>query len=361
MGKNRHHFVPRLYLKYFQSDPKRIHLYNLKISRGIKNVSLRDQCYKHKLYGLTDHIEDNLSDLEAQIGPVLQSVTVNKILPRKGTEEYIILFILVALQLLRTPRIASRMNTLIDKTIKQVSSHDPRLASVDLDSLRIGFQDPVIESLRFLPQILQNIEDLRCHLVISAANGFVTSDNPVFKYNQYCEGIQYMGITGAVSRGLQIFLPLAPHAQLVIYDSSVYKVKGAIRSHVSIASPPDVERMNAMQLVSADQNVYFSDWRHLEHIRRLTSDVDGLRYDDPTEVVEYGHDNDQSQSLIHAFEHTPCLNLSLSFLKLKKSANQTPLHDRAGDFRKQATTPESSNKQNLEGHTVSFSRFIGRR
>ena len=361
MGKNRHHFVPKLYLRLFQSAPKQIHLYNLKRSLGIENTSLRDQCYKHKLYGRTDQVEDNLGDLEKHIAPVLQSIATTKRLPRRGTEEYTILSIFVVLQLLRTPLSASRIDTLVDKMTKQVISHDPQLADVDLESLQIGCQDPVFASLQILPYILLGIADLRGHLVISAANGFVTSDNPVFKYNQYCEGIEYMGITGAVSRGLQIFLPLAPHAQLVLYDSSVYKVKSAIQSHVSIASASDVDTMNAMQLISADQNVYFSDWCHLDHISQLASTMHNLRSDDPVEVVEYGQDDDQYQSLLHTFERTPCLNLNLSFFKLKRSASQVPIHDRARDFRNQAILPESSNKQDFEGDTVSFSRFIGRR
>jgi len=89
--------------------------------------------------------------------------------------------------------------------------------------------------------MLVAIADLQCHLAISPDGAFITSDNPAFKYNQYCEDIDYQGITGALCRGFQIFLPLAPRLCLLLYDRAVYNVPRAERSkRRSIASQTDL-------------------------------------------------------------------------------------------------------------------------
>jgi hypothetical protein len=60
MPKNKHHFVPRFYLSAFQSAPQRINILRLGASIGVRDASLKDQCYQHKFYGSTDDIEDAL-------------------------------------------------------------------------------------------------------------------------------------------------------------------------------------------------------------------------------------------------------------------------------------------------------------
>ena len=113
--------------------------------------------------------------------------------------------------------------------MKQVHSGDPRIANVDLEAMRFGYTDPVLASLQSLPAMLDAISDLHGHLLVSTTNDFITSDNPAFKYNQYCEEVQHMGITGALCSGLQIFLPLTPQLHLLLYDPATYKVRRSER------------------------------------------------------------------------------------------------------------------------------------
>ncbi len=361
MGR-KHHFVPRFYLRAFQCAPRRIHLYNLNRSVAIKNASLRDQCYSRRFYGATDQVEDNLAIFEGHVAHVLQSIVAQATLPREGTGGYQLLLAFVALQLLRTTVAAARINDIVDKTTKQAYSDDPRLAEVDIEAVRIGYQDPALASLANLPYMLDAISDLRGHLVVSKENNFITSDNPAFKYNQYCEGITHKGITGALRRGLQIFVPLAPNLHLILYDSTTYSVRLLDRSSgVSTAAESDVDWMNAMQLLSADQNVYYAKWQQLDDVRRLVPTIEAHRTAESIVVVEYGQDDDPSSSLLHTFECTPFLKLQLSFLSLRRRARRVPLKDRSRDYRKEIPMPPTPEPPRLKGRTVTFSRFIGRR
>ena len=356
MPKNENHFVPHTYLKAFKSACRRIHLYNLKRSLAKEHVSLKQQCRKHKFYGPTQNTEDALCDLENHIGPVLHDIAATKTLSPIGTEAYAILLGFVALQILRTPSAANRVNMLTDKMMKEAYSRDPRFAG-EIETLELAYENAVLMSLKNLPFAIDSISDLHAHLIASPTNSFFTSDNPAFKYNLYCEKIQYMGTTGLLSRGFQIFLPLTPRFHLMFYDPVVYRVPSV---RLSMATPSDVDVLNGMQIVSADENVYFSDWNQLQRIRQSDARFRRHRKSDPIAVRETGQDDDPNRSLLHAFERTPYLKLELSFLSVNRRARRVPLEDRAV-YRKEISMPQLPEPPHLQGRRITFSRFIGER
>ena len=362
MPKNKHHFVPRFYLAAFQSAPRRINVLGVSTSFEIRDASLRNQCYRRKFYGKGDEIEDALAVVEGHAAGVLKAIQSAEMLPSEDSEEHRTLLAFIAFQLLRTTAVADRINTFIDKTTKQAHSDDPRITSEDLEAAHFGFDDPVLFALGNVPHMLMAISDLQSHLAVSSEAAFLTSDNPAFKYNQYCEDIDYRGTTGPLCRGFQIFLPLTPKLCLVLYDGKVYGVPGKERrSRRSAARPSDVDFVNSMQLVSADQNVYFSDWQRIQELRLLLARIRQHRDVDRTVVQEYGHDTDPSRSLLHTFERTPCLKLRLSFLDLRWRARCVSLGDRANSYRKQLPMPPEPGLPDPYRAPATFSRFIGKR
>ena len=359
MAKRRNHYVPRFYLKAFEAAPGRLHLLNLKRSLEVKNAKLRHQCYRRKLYGPSDDIEDKLSHLEGWIAPCIQTIRDKEILPSPQSDGHQAILAFVALQLLRTPARGAKLNQLLDKAMKQVYSKDPRLVKEEIERLEFGFKNPVLWGLRNATFIIECIRDLSARLVVSPDNMFLTSDNPAFKYNQYCEEIQYQGTTGAKQRGLQIFVPVSPRLLLILYDREVYDLRFFDRfSRKSKAAQSDVDSLNKMQLISADENVYFSNWEQLEYIRGIFSEAENLRSEDPAVVLEVGGDNDPNESLIHMYEETANLSLKLTFLHLRKEARQVPIEDRP---RFQRNEPIRPNHRGSKGRTKTYSRFLGRR
>lgn len=360
MSKRKHHYVPRFYLEVFRSAPRRIHIYNLPRHQAIPNASLRDQCYKHRFYGTTDDLEENLAIIECHVAPVLKAIREQRVLPSPESEEYQLLFAFVALQLLRTTAAAARINTSVDKMTKQVFSRDPRLEGIDIESVRFGYDYPVLLSLSHLPAMLYSISDLKAHLILASENSFITSDNPVCKYNQYCEAAREVGVTGALSRGLLLFLPLSPGVHLLLYDGSVYKV-GDLRSNITSASDEDVELLNMMQVISASENVYFSDWQQAKGLEQLARKAARYRDSDSVRVLEYGAEKDENYSLLHLFERTPNLGLNLSFLSIRRNARRVPLYERVRNYRKPFPMPDRPGPPYLRGRTVRFSRPKGSR
>lgn len=88
MSKRRQHYVPKFYLRAFQSAPRRIHLYHLTSRSAVEHASLRDQCYIHKFYGPSEEIEDGLAELEGVAAPVVRSICESGEPPALKTEQH---------------------------------------------------------------------------------------------------------------------------------------------------------------------------------------------------------------------------------------------------------------------------------
>ena len=330
MPKLKHHFVPRMYLKLFASAPKRIHLYNLDRDVAIRDVSLRDQCYRHRFYGETDEVEDALADFESPAAHILQEIVKTSSLPKNESEEQVVLLFFVTIQLLRTSLTAERLNSSIDKMMKQAFRDDRRLKGVDLESISVGFDNPVLQALRNTPIMAHSISDLQMHLICATQNQFfITSDNPVFRYNQYYENVKGFSMTGGMSRGLQIFLPLSPQHILMLYDSTVYKVDTRKKNISQEISDQDTDVLNILQIVSSDQNLYFHDWSKSCKVVELAGKGKKYRKSDVVHVEELEEvGNEENSRLLHLFERTPNLRLKLSFINLQKRARQVPLNEK---------------------------------
>jgi hypothetical protein len=342
MSKRRQHYVPRFYLRGFQSSPRRIHLYHLASRSSVKNASLRDQCYIHRFYGPSDEIEDHLAELEGAAAPVIRNICDSGEPPILGTKQHAFLLAFVGLQALRTP----------------VARHNIKDSMVKMDNHLFGDSDPlpgsglsrfspVLDhealSLQFkvLPQFVEALADLHLHVLhTELRQRLITSDNPVFKYNSYCRGIRYWGNLGGYCRGLQIFLPLSPRILLLLYDGAVYKVENrrGSSSRSSSARRADVERLNALQVINAESCLYFSEWAHAEVVRRLVSHHSPHRQSDVMRVDEAPLVGSENSSVVHLWERQPELAFSLPLSSLRLKAQKVRLEERVNAYRREWST-----------------------
>jgi hypothetical protein len=329
MSKSKHHFVPKFYLRLFTENPNRIHVYNLKQRRAIENAALRDQCYKHHLHGQTDEFEDQIGMVEGAVAPYLQQVAETSTLPDKGSSGHLALCFFVALQMTRTTRAVELLTTGADKMIQEVvETHGSEVEG--LDELREGLDDPVKLSISMTWDMLQGISDLEPHLLRTVpAQPFITSDNPVFKYNQYLENIKGFGVTGIANRGLQIFVPLSGTHLLLLYDSTVYRIGTADQPGLTYSlTDKDRVTLNSMQVHSAEQNLYFGDWRKTRYVEGIVRGSIAQKLWDPVRVEELMGREDERRSLIHQYNEMPNLKLNLSFMSIRKKAQRISLQDR---------------------------------
>lgn len=322
--------MPQFYLRGFASAPERIHLYNFALGRGVPDAKLRRQCYKRHFYGKTDELENALMLAEGAASKVLRHIIDSSILPQDGSAEHITLLFFVILQLLRTSLEAEKLSIAMDRMWKQVLKHDSRTKDFDLNSVRIGSDNPAAIALSSADLMLLSIIDLKAHLFCAAENQlFVTSDVPVVRYNQHYENLNQFGMLGANCRGVQIFIPISPKHLLMLYDSSIYAVGDGKTNVTHAVSDADVATLNFLQAVGADENLYYNDWNISNQVQLLAQKAATYRISDPVDVQELPEiGNEKRSSLLVVRENTPNLRLTLSFVRIFKSARKLSVTDR---------------------------------
>ena len=97
--------------------------------------------------------------------------------------------------------------------------------------------------------IILMLRDLDVKILINKSNiPFITSDNPIVKYNQFLEERKWNGSkTGFGLVGLQIFVPLNQYITLIFYDSSIYKIGNRKQIKIEINRNDEIQQLNLLQ------------------------------------------------------------------------------------------------------------------
>lgn len=357
MSKNRHHYVPKLYLRKFASEPRRINILNLKTRNFHRNGSLRDQCFRPKFYGKDDELENYLMKIETMVAPTLSSVVNSSTLPKPSTDDHKHLLVFVALQILRTPMNAESMSEAFNKAVDTIAPRDRDMIK-EKEKYYMKANDAVSMFLENYLLIAQCLDDLGMFLIVNKRNpSFITSDNPVVQYNQYCEGLK-MGTTGALRRGLQLFLPLSPSHLVLFYDKLVYKVGDKNSSSMEISNDDDLLTLNMLQAANADKVLLFSNWDDVQAIKYVISKGTKYRRKELGRVEEFvAEDDPEHHSLLQMYSPPLNVMLNLSFMRLRRNAQRVPLRQRALEYRK-PIRPEGMNATKRESSKRIVQRFV---
>ena len=338
MGKRKHHYIPRFYLKQFASNNnsdnyRLINLFNINREIIIRNVSLRDQCYIHKFYGKTDEVENLLSLLERSFSKVIKSICKNKKLPVFNSEAHFMMLLFIGIQMTRTKKKADELNIQTDKVLKAILHRDSRISDSDLEKVRIEITEPALFNLSLSLKLSLCLDDLKFCLLETVKEEFLTSDDPVFLYNKYLEGIKNMGTTGTVNAGLLIFFPLSPNLCLLLYDSKIYKIGKPNHPRIFIGNA-DLKNINALQFVNAQDNLYFSGSFNLEYFQSIAKKYGKARNEKGPRVREFEDVSNPLRTLVMQYHFVPNLDLELSFMSIRRNARRIHLEDRIYLYRR---------------------------
>ena len=219
-----HHYVPQFYLRLFSADKKSISLLNKKRNKIIKGAPIKGQCALENFHGWHEDVEHNIAEIEGDSAPVIQRIAVTGSLPRTGSADHLRLSLFVALQMGRTQSIAKENDAMTDRFVKKMMEGDPALRGVNLDRFKVGDKYPIALPIVTFLRAYDRLFDLNCLVLVASTKAkFVTSDNPVVRYNSLRRHVWWEGVTGLECEGLQLFLPLSPHHMLYMYDGKFYK------------------------------------------------------------------------------------------------------------------------------------------
>jgi hypothetical protein len=325
----KHHFVPKFYLRNFSEDEKSIGIYNIASRRTITRGNLGNQCYRDYFYGKTPEVEHALAGMEGSAAEVIKNCLESEAIPRPLSAEHVILSHFIVLQDARTGHEAEAMAETTDKFFKAVY----RDQFGDLDGYEIGFDNPVLMSLQVSSRMVPAIYDLKIKLLRNETGvGFITSDNPIVRHNQYFEGNEHAGHNGLGQAGLQIFLPLSLKYLCVFYDAQTYKVGDKNSRIVSVASTDDVTALNALQWLNAHENIYFAEGQETS-VEAQAPRIIGRRRGEKSVVSEHaivGRNVDpvtgDTESLLHEMRLGLKIRLKVGCIKLRRHPKH-PRHD----------------------------------
>lgn len=359
-----HHFVPQFYLRYFSANGKQICMFNFERQRVIPLASIKHQCARRNFYGFLPELEKALSELEGAASATFRAMRASGRPPLPETEDWQHLLTFVLFQKLRTTGSGHLNDTMTDYLAKMLMEGRPEANGIDPDSFRVRNVHAVALPMSLALETLPFMTDLGLHLFINrTSREFVTSDDPVVMYNQYCEGIRYQGVTGWNCRGLQVFVPFSPSEMLMLYDSLVYRIGEARHGNpvTEINREADVASLNALQVLNSHENVYF---RGTDQPRATEQQCRAWTSRRPkqkmvfVETERVPEEDGRSSSLLHSFEPLLPHKLEVSSISVRRDARRVSLYSRGNLYRQRHEPPSGSSSESIRPVRYAVKRIV---
>ncbi len=179
---------------------------------------------------------------------------------------------------------------------------------------------PNLKPMKCAADATQMLFDLKFIVLDNCSTiNFVTSDNPICKYNKLYITRKYDRNYGWGSAGLIILLPLSPKKCLCLYDSNVYSCES--QNSIILKSSSKVTQINKLLTRNSYYNIFFDNSQPLSYINNIKKSYQYV----PIENCLKEHFNGQ---LIQINQCSILENYSLDFLTIKPlyKTIELPLH-----------------------------------
>lgn len=273
-----HHFVPRVHFKPFSfgREGKAINLVNIERGQAIQNASVSGQCSKSYFYGTDAIVEKGLGYFEGRYGQIVRALEAHDSL---SGDDHEALRLFMLLQFMRTEA-AGKM------AAATFSGGKDRMFVGEWAEQRppaIPNRDIMVMALSIALKVRDTIADLKmCIFANDTRIDFITSDNPAIAINRWSWQRQRDHRFGLASSGLILSLPLSPRMSLCYFDRGTYSCPGNGPMYRTLADHRDVQVLNELQILNAEENVYFANWRSR---KTLLTQVNAVKERRPAERV----------------------------------------------------------------------------
>lgn len=326
----RQHYVPQFYLKYFSLDGN-ISLYNLEYKKSF-TLDPISCCSKSYFYSKKPDVEKTFSKLESFDSVILNNIIENKTMTLMSEQDYIHLVSFILMQSGRTLSAGKQNLELINKlfdnlksTISDEELEKNNIKRESLDKVKLAHKHPALYStvVSLASGIL--ISDLQPVLLINETKkDFITSDNPVVLFNSFFNKTPFGA--GYTSKGLQIFYPINPKLLLFFYDPNYYYIPRLTNQfRIKIHKTKDIRRLNALQILNCDENVYYPNPLSHKYISVLSEELKNLKPTDKMHVstVATKKENNLIKGSVQYYKKNINYNLNLSFLNVNPHADKS--------------------------------------
>ena len=273
--KKNQHFVARHYLRHFCFDGANlIRILTVACCKYIPQSGLKGQCARAYFYHTDPGVEEMLSGLEEVAEELFRRMINEHWLPADTPTKNDVLTVLNVMRL--------RTEMFNDQTRKQIETCALEWARLYAEAknkevlkylpyLRVEISHWPMHGLRSALTTTMLLSDLHLKLLVPPQGAhFLTSDHPVVLLNQaFTKVVPDRNLGGLANRGIQLFLPLSPDLMLIAFDPVCYRVGRPDRNVVQIERHEDVDLINALQILNANQCLYFCDDEDLPRFRSL--------------------------------------------------------------------------------------------
>jgi hypothetical protein len=317
----RNHYVPQFYLRYFSNNGKSVGLYNLETHKYVPHASIAEQACVKDLYGKDPTLESWFCKKERTWAKIIKEIIQKETIPQ-DPKDYLELLNFILLADARTKKMADSQNELIDNlakiTIEMQRYH--KVHNLTTEGMRITWDIPNYYPIITACEMVQILLDLQMILIINNSNkSFITTDNPVVKYNQMFVKRRYFRNAGYGHMGTQIFVPLSPRYCICVYDPIIYDVDVNKNKTIDIKSTSQITEINKLSLLNADKVIFFNNNEKESHIKSLVKNY--KKKQDSTIGIFGDIDN---RLMIQSFP-TVQENIRLNFFSINKEFENMPL------------------------------------
>lgn len=256
------HYVPRCLLKSFtlNGEGKAINLYNMRGDKFIEDAPVKNQCSRNFFYGTDLGPEKALSELEGEYARVVDIVQSG--LEISDTDaDWLRVFAII--QTRRTAQAIARFRQFMEQVANETFKNHPDQRPEDPTH-----DELVLTSIQHGLNYARQIDDLKFIILVNKTDlEFSISDHPSVFSNRFNFENPKLNLPGfgLASSGLFLVLPVAPRLAVFFFDIGVYTVSIPRGTRfVSLSQTPDVQALNELQQLNAEQNIYFSTWSQRE-------------------------------------------------------------------------------------------------
>lgn len=338
------HYVPKFYLKKFSwnRNEKQLGIYNINRNLYIAQGKLKTQAYKSFFYGKDGVIENKLSYLESDLAPIISQVILTQKPPKSESLNHGKLLLFFLLTEMRNPMSIDLIHKFRNTLINSSNEIIPDDKWVENNFPKIPHEEAIQRALSDIGLGIIYCADLKTKLLVNNTEiPFITSDNPVIKYNQYLEQRKFPGGWGGLGLiGFEMFMPLDPQTMIVFYDSWVYKV-GDRRKDKIYLTKDDVNQLNLLQLLNCDENVFFNEQITRDYMESVAFSskrfgrAKGIRSKILRKIDEFGNVEENSRIVAMGQENLN-INLTINGFALTKQARLKVFDSRAVQMRPHA-------------------------
>ena len=323
--KKYNHYVPKFYMANFSGSSKYIDkciLASGKIIRGVPTKSTGGHDY---LYGRDGVIEDAFSKMESIWAAIIRTIIQTEQLPRDWVSIEELLYFIVFSDY-RTWAHAQEVLepfTVLYQTIARMHKAHGRLDVPDELISRIRAEDPIPNRYAFkqVPYTVDCCRDLKLVLLKNISEmPFITSDNPVAKYNQLFMEREYYRPYGYGHWGIQIFVPISPQLCLVLFDPYAYRVRHMHKGKIVLNDPKAIQAINTLVVAYGDKEIYFSGNTSDRTVQKLIKQRDSRAMCTP--VVTWG---DTDNGFVFEREPSYWKKVDTMIFALKKAFREVTL------------------------------------